>query len=703
MLPLVPIAIGGAVIATALAIKNKHKPLRLRSGQRILVRLFALEETYQSFVQYHIDPLFGKTHQMHLREFSPGGKIELSQEERYANLRIGIGGLALGAAFLGRFFYAPFMGIAILLGVSIILTFYYIAYLEWRRTRRLGSIHLTCIYDAFLWLGGYAAIGALGMFLIGIGLKIKVMTESQSRNHLTDIFQLQPGKVWVRIEDNEIEIPFEQLVVGDILVLRGGQVVPVDGTVILGTAMVDQHVLTGEAQPVEKGIDDSVLASTLIISGTIDVRVEQTGAETTAGRLGTILEQTAKYNATTTLKVMEASDRFAWPTLALSTASWPFLGAAGAVSIMGANSTFNTYITGSVVVLNFLNLAAESAVLIKDCKALEDLNVVDFVVFDKTGTLTMEQPSVEQIHALEGLTEEAVLALAAAAEARQTHPIARAIFAAAQTAGLNLPTVEDAHYELGFGLKVQLAGECKPLRVGSARFMALEGITLPTEVKRLTNTCHIEGHSLIMVAVDNVLVGCIELRPTIRPEAQRIVQELQQRGLTLCIISGDQEEPTRKLAVEFGIDTYFANILPEGKAELVTRFQREGRRVCFIGDGINDAIAMRKAEVSISLRGATAAATDAAQIILMDGSLSKLQALFVLAEKFERRLTRNFKFTAGVSGMALAGIFLTGFTFVATEILYVVSLLGGLGIAMQPLNLRLSNDKDQKTDHTFKT
>lgn len=715
MLPLIPIAFSGVVIVTALVFNKKDKPLHLKSriksgssdaeftprkqtsGRWFLNRLIALEEPYQSFVQDRIDPLLGKTRQVHLKELIPKGKGELSQEERYANLRIGIGGLALGAALLGRLVYAPFMGVAILLGATIIATFYYIAYLEWRRTRRLGAIHLTCIYDAFLWLGGYATIGALGMFLLGIGLKIKAMTESRSRNNLSEIFQLQPEKVWVRIGSSEIEIPFEELVVGNTLVLCGGEIVPVDGTVVTGAATVDQHVLTGESQPVEKSIDDKVFASTLIISGKVDIRVEQTGADTTAGRLGEILEQTAKYNADTTLKVMETSDRFAWPTLVLSAASWPFLGAARAISIMGANSTFNTYITGSVVVLNFLNLAAENAVLIKDCKALEDLNTVNLVVFDKTGTLTIEQPNVRKIHVVGSLTEEAVLALAAAAETRQTHPVARAILTVAEEAGLELPVVEDTHYELGFGVKAQLMDERKLLRVGSTRFMIMEGICLSKDIKLLTDSCYAQGNSLIMVALDDVLVGCIELQPSIRPEALSIVNRLQDHGIEVCIVSGDHEGPTRKLAEELGISTYFANILPEGKAELVADFQKDGRHVCFIGDGINDAIAMHKAEVSISLRGATTAATDAAQIILMDGSLDKLPELFVLAEQFKHRLSRNFKFTAGVSIVALAGIFLTGFAFMATEILYVVSLLGGLGIAMQPLNHpRLSNNKNQK-------
>ncbi|MCV6637559.1 heavy metal translocating P-type ATPase [Candidatus Albibeggiatoa sp. nov. NOAA] len=701
MLPLIPIILGGAVVASAFSLKKIHDaqvadsvepdknlqtPTKQTLPKQILNNILSLEATYQNFIQRHVDPLFGQTRHQHLQEFSSNELRELSEEERYANLRIGIGGAALVSALIGTFVYTPFMAVAVVLGMSIISTFYYIAYLEWKRTHKLGSIHLTCIYDAFLWLGGYAAIGSLGMFLIGIGLKIKVITEAHAHQHLSDIFQLQPSTVWVRIEGNELEIPFEKLAIGDTLVLHGGQVVPVDGKVIAGTATVDQHALTGEAQPVEKILNEQVFASTLIISGTIDVKVEKTGAETTAGRLGAILEETAKYNASTTLKVMEASDRYTWPTLALSAASLPFIGPARAISIMGANSTFNTYITGSMVVLNFLNATSENAILVKDCKALENINDINLIIFDKTGTLTVEQPTVECIHLYSDYNETQILAFAAAAEARQTHPIASAILTAAAASEVSIPAIEDTHYALGFGLKVKLIEENKTLRVGSARFLEQENIELPAQFEQLSQACHTEGHSLVMVALDEICIGSIELRPRIRPETQQIIQRLKQQNIEICIISGDQDIPTRKLAEELGIDNYFANVLPEGKAELVTQFQQKGHHVCFIGDGINDAIAMHKAEVSISLRGATTAATDAAQIILMDSNLNKLPELFAIAEKFEHRLAQNLNFTTGVSVLALAGIFLGGFSFIATEILYVVSLTGGLAIAVKPIS-----------------
>ncbi len=715
MLHLIPLVLGGTTIVSAFCLRKSAKSLlnqladdnekldnspqtqgKSALKHRSLDFLLSVETAYQGKIQKYIDPLFGQTRHQHLQEFSSTELRQLSKQERVANLRLGIGGGALASTLISSFVYAPFMGVTVLFGMSDLFSFYYTGYLEWKRTRRLGSIHLACIYDGFMWLGGFAAIGSLGLFLFGIGLKIKAITEARAHKHLHEIFQLQPDKVWVRVDGVELEIPFEKLAIGDTLVLHSGQVVPVDGKVITGAAMVDRHVLTGEAQPVETTVDDQIFASTLVISGSIDVQVEQTGMETTAGRLGAILQENAKYKVSTTLKVIEASDRYAWPTLALSALSLPFIGSARAISIMGANFTFSIAITSSVAVLNFLNAASENAVLIKDFKALENLNDIDLIIFDKTGTLTVEQPKVERVYQYDNYSEAQVLAFAAAAEARQNHPIANAILAAAKAAELAIPAIEDTHYALGFGLKVKLTVENKTLRVGSVRFLEQENIELPAQFAHLSQACSAEGHSLVMVALDNRCIGGIELRPSIRPETHQIIQRLKQQNLELCIISGDQTAPTRKLAEELGMDSYFANVLPDGKAELVERFQQEGHQVCFIGDGINDAIAMRKANVSISLRGATAVATDTAQIILMDGSLNKLPELFGLAQKFESRLVQDLYFTSGVSILALAGIFLGGFSFVVTESLRFVSAIGALAIAMKPIQHALTDNKELK-------
>ncbi|MEL6721756.1 MAG: heavy metal translocating P-type ATPase [Pseudomonadota bacterium] len=716
MLPLIPIVLSGVVIVSALGLRKNYQsqhrqlisddnqvvdnpktPKKHSLKRRSLSALLAIEATYQSKIQKYIDPLFGQTRHQHLQEFASTELRKLSPEERIANIWLGVGSIVVTSALISTFIYPPFMGVALLFGLSELSSFYYTSYLELKRTRCLGSIHLLCIYDGFMWLGGFATVGSVGILFLGVGLKIKAMTENRAQQHLSQIFQLQPDTVWVRIDGVEVEIPFAQLAIGDTLVLHSGQIVPVDGTVIGGEALVDQHVLTGESQPVEIRLSDQVFASTRAISGNIDVRVDKTGSETTAGRLGTILKETAKYNVSTTLKVIEVGDRYTWPTLAFSTLSIPFIGPAGAICILGANYTFNIRVTGSVAVLNFLNTASENAVLIKDFKALEELNNIDLIIFDKTGTLTVEQPAVGRIHSYANYSEAQILAFAAAAEMRQNHPIASAILAATETADLTIPATQNTHYALGLGIKVKLVAEQKTLRVGSVRFLQQENITLPTQFACLSQACATEGYSLVMVALDNICIGAIELHPNMRSETPQIIEQLQQQGLELCIISGDQTTPTQKLAEQLGIERYFANVLPEGKAELVERFQQEGRRVCFIGDGINDAIAMQKAEVSISLCGATTAATDIAQIILMDGSLRKLPKLFGLAQTFERRLAQNLYMTSGFSVLTLMGIFLGGFSFLATESLRFVSTISALTAAMQPVRHSLNDEKKLKT------
>lgn len=671
------------------ALEEKLQPAIQQYQQKLGPRLTTIDEKYQRFVQTHIDPLLGNSQRSQLQTLLNGDALTLRQEERIANRRFGLGLSALSLAVMSHLLFEPLMPLAIIIGILASSSKYPHAYRQWKETGRLGAIHLICIYSLYLWLGGYASAGALGAVLYGLMLKAKAVGENQSRNNLVNLFQLQPDKVWVRVDGNEVEIPFEQLRIGDTLVVHAGQIVPVDGTIIAGVATVDQHMLTGEAQPVEKSVADTVLASTLLISGRVDVAVEKTSTETTAGQIAAILNRAAQNSKPTSVSAVAAADRLAMPTLALSLASWPFVGTAGAVSLMGANTTTASYLSGSLAMLNFLNLAARRRILVKEASSLEKLGRVDTIVFDKTGTLTIEQPHVAHVHRLNHLDEAAILTCAAAAEARQTHPIARAILAAASEMKLELPAIDEAHYEVGYGLKVRLAARDtagQPLiRVGSGRFMTMEGIAIPPQVQTLTAACQAEGHSLVMVAVDDELAGCIELQPTVRPEAQVVIQGLRERGLDLYIISGDQEAPTQKLAQDLGMTGYFANTLPEAKATLVEQLQKQGRRVCFIGDGINDAIAMRQAQVSISLRGATTVATDTAQIILMEGNLNQLLHLFELAKEFERNLKLNIRFTAGVSIVAMSGILFAGFTFYATEIFYSLALLGGLGIALKPL------------------
>jgi P-type E1-E2 ATPase len=405
------------------------------------------------------------------------------------------------------------------------------------------------------------------------------------------------------------------------------------------------------------------------------------------------LNKTASYQASMVSKSEQLADKWAPPTLALALAALPVAGYEYMVAVLGSTIGLNIKLTGPIALHNFLNVAADHGILVKDGRSLELMKDVDTVVFDKTGTLTLDEPHIVRIHTCTNLGADRVLMYAATAEHRQTHPIARAILAESAERGLSVPPVDHVRYEMGYGLRVWV--ESQLIRVGSEHYMSLEDIALPAGIQELVPAVHGQGHSLVMVAVNDRLVGAIELEPTLRPEVKAVVGELRRRSLDIWIISGDRVGPTRKIADELGITRYFANTLPQEKATLVRYLQSEGRSVCFVGDGINDAIPMKKASVSVSLRGASTVATDAAQIILMGQGLLQLPLVFQLADEFDRNMRAGSRVAVGQGFIIIAGAMLSVVGIVAGKLLWGVGLATGLGIAYLPLRRhRIKDDKD---------
>ena len=338
-------------------------------------------------------------------------------------------------------------------------------------------------------------------------------------------------------------------------------------------------------------------------------------------------------------------------------------------------------------------------VFYKDGRSLELLAKVDTVVFDKTGTLTSETPHIEHIYSFNGYDKDEVLIYAPSSEYKQTHPIAKAILYEAEQRKLKLIPIETTQYEVGYGIKVHQSGSL--LRIGSKRFMNMEQIFISPEVIDIEHQANEMGYSLIYVAIDEKLAGVIELCPTLRPEIYQVIKSLRLQKKEIYIISGDYESATKKLAEELGIKHYFAEVLPEEKAKLITQLQEQGKSICFIGDGINDSIAMKKAQVSISLHGASSVATDAAAVILLDGSLNTLERLFEIAESLRNNMKYNF-ITSVVPGIfCIGGVFLFNFGIVSSIILYNLSLATGVGNAMLPMityksqkNIKKSKDQN---------
>jgi len=286
--------------------------------------------------------------------------------------------------------------------------------------------------------------------------------------------------------------------------------------------------------------------------------------------------------------------------------------------------------------------------------------------------------------ATDGFDPLQILGFAAAAERRFHHPIALAILQKAHEQGLRLLPTDATQYQVGYGITVRIDG--RVIRVGSPRFMRMEGIALTREIEAALDDAHREGHTMVMVAVDDQLGGALELRASIRPEVRGIVRGLRQRGIKhIAIISGDHETPTRKLAEELGMDRYFAQVLPAEKADYVERLQKEGRRVCFVGDGINDAIALKKANVSISLRGATSIATDTAHVVFMEQGLGKLCELRDIARDLERNVRNSWIMILVPNIACILGVFTLGFGIGASVVTNNVAALGALANGLWPM------------------
>lgn len=599
-------------------------------------------------------------------------------------LGVSIGSIALGVA--GAVFYPPLTVLSAagsLYAVWPLIKMAYKAIFEEHRPR-------AAILDSFAsvsaLLGGFYVTTAVGNTAYYTGRKLLLKTKDQSRKHLVDIFGNQQRSAWLLQDGVEIEVPIERLRATDTVVVHAGQVVPVDGIIRQGMASIDQHQLTGEAQPVEKGEGEPVLAATMVLAGRICVEVERAGAVTVAAQIGEILNRTADYRTHVETRSERFGDQSVLPMIGIAGLALAAIGPGGAIAVLASNFTENIRVALPLGMLNHLSQAAERAILIKDGRALELLSEVDTVVFDKTGTLTMEQPSVGEIHTFDGADADTVLGYAAGAEARQSHPIARAIVQRASERGLALPALDRAHYRVGYGIEALIAG--RQVRVGSARFMKLCDVVLPDEIDRQATSAHERGHSLVYVAVEQRLAGVLELRPALPAGIRAVIDALHARGLTLSIISGDHEEPTRRLAAELGIERYFAEVLPADKAAFIKQLQGEGHKVCFIGDGINDAIALKTANVSISLRGATSAATDTAQIVMMDGSLRRLPELFALARDFDRNARNTMLLALVPAAISVGGVFFFGFGLLSALVLYNVSLVASVGSAMLPALLR---------------
>ncbi len=614
-----------------------------------------------------------------------------------ADRNLALSASALGTAIVGRTFFWPLqiytLGALLYVGSPI----YKKAWNDIKKGKVTVATLLTMVVIGAIKYHFYVA-GSIAVIVRQLSLRLRLRVTEDSKNKLIDVFRQQPTSVWLLVDGQEVQTSFDAVKLGDTIVVNAGEMIPIDGRIVDGMATIDQHVLTGESTPVEKGESAEVFASTTVLSGRIYIEVEKTGDQTTVAKIGEMLNNTIDFRTKADLRAEKLADKTIVPTLVLGGLTFPILGPMGAVAVLNSHFKYKMSVIAPVSIMNFLNLASQEGILIKDGRTLDLLNEVDTIVFDKTGTLTEEQPHVGAVYTIGNLAEDEVLRLTASAEQRQAHPIAHAILDEAKARGIALAPIEEAAYKMGYGLTVII--EDKTVHVGSYRFMEVSGIEISADIQQIQDRCHELAHSLVVVAVNNEIVGGVELLPTVRPETRQVLQALRQRSniKELVIISGDHETPTRRLANDLGIDRYFAETLPQDKAGLIKKLQDEGRFVCYIGDGINDAIALKQSQVSVSLRGASSVATDTAQIVLMDGRLNNLPEIFKLSHKFKRNTNASFAAVVIPSALSLGGVLFFGMGLFPTIMFNLAGLAGGMANSMLPLLMGGGLEKDGADD-----
>lgn len=566
---------------------------------------------------------------------------------------------------------------------------------------RLKMVHLDVVGTVMGVTTGMFILSGILMVVYYGAKRMLLQTRNHSRKRVSDLFLTTEKNVWLLRDGVEIQVALETLQVGDCVVLHAGEPVPVDGRILDGMATIDQRMLTGEAEPAEKTIGDEVFAATLLISGRLVVETVRTGSDTIATHIAMALDKTDAYLTNMDTQWQQTAHRTVKPTLGIGGLALLAGGPMSMGIVLSSNFFEVARLSMPMGTLNFLRIASRGSILIKDGRVFDQLNQIDTVIFDKTGTLTMDQPQVACIHADVAFTERDVLNYAATAEFRQTHPIARAVLAAAAEAGIQPSAATHTTFLLGFGLMVEV--EQQVIRIGSRRFMEHEGVFLAPWVTAVQESSSHVGHSLLYVAVDDGLAGVLELAPVVRPEAQDVVSALQARGLRVMILSGDHLDPVRRLAESLGVDEYHAQALPEDKAALIDRLHQEGRTVCFVGDGINDAIALKKAAVSISMPEGAEIARDSAEIVLMGRHLEQILDVLDLAREFKSQQKIGMLATMSPSVVAMSGVFLFGFGMPQIMVLYLGSVVGGVSVANWPLLREYMTEKMSRLSRDLPT
>ena len=527
------------------------------------------------------------------------------------------------------------------------------AWRVWRRESRLNVDFLDALAISASLAQGNPMAGAIVTWLIKLGDWIRDLTAAGSRRAISELLEFQAKSAWVIRDGVVTAIPAAELAVGDEVVVYPGEIIPVDGEIIDGHAMIDQKTITGEGLPVNRAKGEAVFAATVIRDGQLTIRAIRVGTATTAGQIAYLVESAPIGDTRMQNHAERLADRLVLPTLALASGTAALSGDFNRfLSLVIVDYGTGIRVAAPTAVLASMTHAARAGIIIKSGAHMERLSEVDTVIFDKTGTLTHGSPVIVDVVAYANhITERHLLGLAAAAETQLKHPVAEALRAKARELGANVPYCEETKYRIGLGVEGQVNGYY--LHVGNERFMRQSEINIrAAEADRAA--LDEQGYSCIYVAMDGTLAGLVPFTDKIRPESRAIIQRLHAIGIRNSVmLTGDNAVVARSVGRRLGLSRQFADMLPADKADVIKDFQRNGNIVAMVGDGINDSPALSFADVGIAMKHGAEVARESADVILMEDSLWKLVKAVEISRGAVSLIRQNYAIVAGLNTLAL--------------------------------------------------
>ncbi len=485
-------------------------------------------------------------------------------------------------------------------------------------------------------------------FIMQLGALLEDLTVAKARAGIEKLVHLTPQTARVLRDGTEKILPAEQVEIGDVIRVLPGEAVPVDGVILSGQTSVNQAVMTGESLPMDKTVGDEVSSGTVNQFGAFEMQAIRVGEDSSIQRMIRLVQSADAGKA----KIVRLADRWAtWIVIiALSAAglTWAITGEIiRAVTILVVFCPCSLVLATPTAIMAAIGNATKHGFLVREGDALERLATVTKITFDKTGTLTCGTPEVTAVKSASSYTEEEVYAFAAAAEQLSEHPLGKAVI---RCYGKQPAACENFQMRLGEGVLAVVAG--KTVKAGNRKL--LQGVAIPPEITAETDGALNEGSAVIYIAVNDMLAGYLILSDTVRKESKDMIAALDRLGVQPVLLTGDNPNAAEAIAGKLNIREVHANCLPEDKLNQIDAYQKNGQAVCMIGDGINDAPALKKANVGIAMGGVGSdIAVDAADIALVDDEIRELPHLLSLSQRMMTTIKVNLTFSMGLNFLAI--------------------------------------------------